>query len=419
MTATDECDEFLVVGGGIGGLAAALALARDGRRVRVLERAEQFAELGAGLQLAPNATRLLQEWGLLDELRELGHEPRRLVLADAVTGRELTALDLTGAFVERYGAPYVLAHRGDLLQLLVRACRRSGVELEAAREVTTATPTADAVVVECGDGSAYRARAVIAADGLHSRLRALLHDDEPVFSGYVAYRGTLPAGEAVYRADLGDVIAFVGPGLHFVQYALRRGELYNQVAVFRSRRYHRGEPDWGHPAELDEVFAAACPHVRSATGVLWRHQWWPMYDREPVDSWVWRDRVALLGDAAHPMLQYLAQGACQALEDARLLAVAVRRHTPVGALDARSPVGKALADYQAARAARAARVQRNARTWGDIWHSDGLTRALRDEALRRRGPSDYTATDWLYGQSCEQQRSSPALAGNDAAPLAH
>ena len=418
MTATDECDEFLVVGGGIGGLAAALALARDGRQVRVLERAEEFAELGAGLQLAPNATRLLREWGLLDELRELGHEPRRLVLADAETGRELTALDLTGTFVERYGAPYVLAHRGDLLQLLVQACRRAGVELEPAREVTSATATADAVTVKCADGTTYQARAVIAADGLRSRLRSLLHDDEPIFSGYVAYRGTLPVDEAVYRADLGDVVAFIGPGLHFVQYAVRRGSLYNQVAVFRSRRYQRGEANWGHPTELDEAFAATCPHVRGATAALWRHQWWPMYDREPVNTWVWRDRIALLGDAAHPMLQYLAQGACQALEDAYALAAAVRRHVPTGRLNARSPVGAAFADYQAARVARATRVQRNARIWGDIWHTDGLARALRDEAFLRREPKDYTATDWLYGQSPEQQESSPALARNVAAQVA-
>lgn len=407
MTVTPQTDEFLVVGGGIGGLGTALALARSGRQVRVLERAPAFGEVGAGIQLAPNATRLLREWGLLDRLIAAGLAPRHLVLADARDGRELHRLDLTGPFLDRYLTPYVLAHRRDLLDLLVEAVGQAGVRLEPDHDVTSVHPEQDAVEVGCADGRRYRARAVIAADGLHSRLRALLSDDEPVCSGYVAYRGAIPIGQASRTWDMDEVVAFLGPGMHFVQYALRGGSFYNQVAVFRSDRYQQGDPDWGGPEELHETFSRACPHVRTAVQAIRVDQRWPMYDREPIDTWVYGGRVALLGDAAHPMLQYLAQGACQALEDAAALAAAVDRHLPPGPLGPDAPVPAALDDFARERAPRTARVQRNARTWGDIWHVDGLAAALRNEALAHRTPTDYRATDWLFGHTGDQRESSP------------
>ncbi|MFC0527696.1 FAD-dependent monooxygenase [Phytohabitans kaempferiae] len=397
-----DIDEFVVVGGGIGGLAAALALAVAGRQVRVLERASRFAEIGAGLQLAPNATRLLDRWGLLDRLLAVGHRPSRLVLADALRGTELAWLDLGTPFLERYGAPYVVAHRSDLHDLLLEGCRKAGVALEPARDVTEVVPDADGVTVRSADGRTNRCLAVVAADGLHSRLRALLSDDEPICSGYVAYRGAIPIDSARHRADLDDVVAWIGPGVHFVQYTLRAGALYNQVAVFRSERYRQGAADWGGPDELAQAFDTACPHVRGAAEDLRLDARWPMYDREPIDRWVAGDRVALLGDAAHPMLQYLAQGACQALEDADALARAVAAQP--------DDLAAALAAYTAERAPHTARVQRNARVWGDLWHADGLTAALRDDGLAGRSPTDYGATDWLYGAAPDQRASSPARA---------
>ena len=310
--------DILVVGGGIGGLTAALALARDGHRVRVLEKAAQFAELGAGLQLAPNATRVLAGLGVLGRVLEAGVRPRRLLLRSAL----------------------------------------------------------------------------IAADGLHSGVRALFSADQPVCSGFAAYRGTARIDEVTARSELDEVVAWIGPDLHFVQYPLRAGQIYNQVAVFRSR-VHAADPgladgDWGGPGELDEAFGACCPQVREATGFLWRDRWWPMYDREPLAGWT-RGRIALLGDAAHPMLQYLAQGACQAIEDTAALTRAL------AACPGPQLIGKALAGYQAERAPHAARVQRTARTWGDIWHVGGVGALLRDELFRRRPADDYSYTDWLYG----------------------
>jgi 2-polyprenyl-6-methoxyphenol hydroxylase-like FAD-dependent oxidoreductase len=377
----------LVVGGGIGGLTTALCAARAGREVRVLERAADYGEIGAGIQLAPNATRILERLGLGDRLRAVGVLPRRIVLADALTGDELTHLPLDD-FPRRYGGPYVVLHRGDLLGVLLDACRAAGVGLETGCDVNEVVDDGDAVHVRCADGRAFDGALLVAADGLNSRLRARLSADEPVSSGYVAYRGAVPIADAHRRADLRDVVAFIGPGLHLVQYALRAGELYNTVGVFRSPAFARGENHWGTPDELDAAFAGTTAHVREATTLLGREHRWPMYDRLPVATWT-HGRVALLGDAAHPMLQYLAQGACQAIEDADAL---------VAALVAERDPAAALKRYQDVRAPRTALVQSTARTWGEIWHVEGVARAMRNRLLRDRAPGDQEFVEWLYGR---------------------
>ncbi|HEV7825241.1 MAG TPA: FAD-dependent monooxygenase [Mycobacteriales bacterium] len=378
--------EFLVIGGGIGGLATALAVARTGRAVRVLERSAEFGEVGAGIQLAPNATRILDGLGVLDAIREVGVLPRRLVLADAVSGGELTALDLTD-FPARYGAPYVVVHRTDLHRILLAACAAEGVALETSAHVTDVRDLGSTVELATADGRTLTGSAAVGADGLRSQVRRLFSDDEPICSGYVAYRGAVPMEQVGRHTDRRDVVAWVGPGLHLVQYPLRSGRMYNQVAVFRSDAYTRGETDWGTPAELEERFAVCSEHVRESIPLLGRDQRWPMYDREPIPTWV-KGRVGLLGDAAHPMVQYLAQGACQALEDAATLAAALGRHE----------VGPALLAYQDVRAPRTARVQRTARTWGQIWHVDGVAKLLRDELFAHRGERDHTHVEWLYGE---------------------
>jgi salicylate hydroxylase len=378
-----------VVGGGIGGLANAYALARLGHRVRVLERAAEFAEVGAGLQMAPNATRILREWGLLDRVIEEGVTPRRLVFRDALTGEELTSLDVGEQFKQRYGAPYVVIHRSDLLQILVDVCREAGVELVPDTGVEDVEPGASGAVVVTADGR-LSADVVLAADGLRSTLRRRFSDDEPVASGYVAYRGAFPVSELSTTLDeraFEEVVVYLGPGCHLVQYPLRRGEIFNTVAVFESPGYQRGATDWGDPEELDEVFAGACEPVRRGLASLWRDRRWPMYDRVPIPTWV-DGRLALTGDAAHPMLQYLAQGACQAIEDAHCLAAEM---AACGDWD------KALGSYEHTRTERTARVQTTARVWGDIWHVDGVARLLRNALFTDRALDDYRYVDWLYG----------------------
>lgn len=397
MTATvprvmETTADVVVVGGGIGGLTTALALARQGRSVRVLERAPEFAEIGAGLQLAPNATRILGRLGVLEEVVARGVLPDRLVLRDALDGSELTHLPLGEEFRNRYGGPYVVLHRSDLLDVLVAACAAAGVALETGRSAVDVANADGFAQVSCEDGSQHRAGAVVGADGLRSVLRARLSPDEPVSSGYVAYRGAVPFDQATTHIDPADVTAFIGPGLHLVQYALRAGEMVNTVAVFRSPVY-QADPstvDWGGPEELDAVFADVCTPVRDALPLLWRDRRWQMYDREAIPQWV-NGRLALLGDAAHPMLQYLAQGACQAIQDADVLAATLG---PVSG----DEVPAALAGYADARCEQTARVQRSARTWGEMWHVDGVARLLRNELLLGLDPAEHGRyIDWLYG----------------------
>jgi 3-hydroxybenzoate 6-monooxygenase len=388
--------DVVVVGGGIGGLGSALALTRAGLQVRVLEQASEFGEVGAGLQMAPNATRILRSWELLDQVVAHGVLPRRLVLRDALDGRELTHLDVAD-LERRYGAPYVVIHRSDLHTILLEACRGAGVDLVTEAAVT-GIEIDDEQATAVSGGRRDTGRLVLAADGLNSRLRRLLSDDEPVSSAYVAYRGTLPVealpGTSAHALD--DVVVYIGPTRHFVQYPLRRGEILNQVAVFRSPRALAGEPDWGTPDELNAAFAGSCEAIRAALPDLWRDRWWRMYDREPITGWVDR-RFALTGDAAHPMLQYLAQGACQALEDADCLAAQITKHAGADTSDRNAcDWDAALADYADRRTGRTARVQRVARTWGELWHCDGLFRSVRNAYLSDRDPTDYRHVDWLY-----------------------
>ncbi|HET8587633.1 MAG TPA: FAD-dependent oxidoreductase [Candidatus Limnocylindria bacterium] len=383
-------DEVLVVGGGIGGLATALSLVRRGHQVRVLERAKEFTEVGAGIQLAPNATRILIGLGLLDDILEVGVLPRRLVLADAIDGRELTSLSL-GDFPERYGGPYVVMHRSDLLRILLENCAAAGVALDTEAHVTDVEQNPAGVRARCQDGRRFEGRLLLGADGLHSHMRSLFAADEPICSGYVAYRGAVPMSQVEQHADLRDVVAWIGPGMHLVQYPLRSGSMYNQVAVFRSPAFARGESDWGTPTELDSVFAVCCEHVRASVPLLGRDNRWPMYDRLPIQRWT-TGRIALLGDAAHPMLQYLAQGACQAIQDAGTLAGAL----PTDLTDS-TMVEAALRSYETVRAPHTAQVQANARVWGEIWHCDGVAKLLRDEVLLERRPDDLRHVEWLYG----------------------
>jgi salicylate hydroxylase len=275
----------------------------------------------------------------------------------------------------------------------LRACQRAGVDLRTNAHVESIDTTRTSATATVGS-EVHRGDVVIAADGLNSSLRQRFSDDQPVPSGYAAYRGAIPVDNlsSVEGLLMNDVIAYIGPGCHFVQYALRGGEMFNQVAVFRSPAFLRGEQNWGGPEELEAAFERCTPQIRRAMTHLWTDRFWPMYDREPISNWV-DGRLALSGDAAHPMLQYLAQGACQAIEDAANLAW----HATTGRAGRRDDWGVALAAYQADRTVRTARVQTTARTWGDIWHSDGLTRTLRNAMFRDRPIDDYRYVDWLYG----------------------
>jgi 3-hydroxybenzoate 6-monooxygenase len=395
---------FLVVGGGIGGLATALALARDGHPVRVLERAAEFAEVGAGLQVGPNAARLLDHLGVLDAVTATAFFPRRLVLRDALSGDRITCLDTGEAFRSRFGHRYFVAHRADLHRAVLEACRRAGVELLPDREVVEiAEPSAESgqILVRCADGSSHRADALIGADGLHSPTRSLLVEDgPPVDSGYVTYRGTVSMEAIAEGGGLREpdgMVIWCGPGLHLVQYPVRLGTVCNQVATFDTRRYGGATGDL--EAQLSAAFTGTCTDVRAGIALMDTSRRWPMLDRAPASGWS-RGPLTLVGDAAHPMLQYLAQGACQAIEDAVALAAAVRDHP--------GAPHTAFRRYEAARFPRTSRIQATARKWGEVLHVDGIGRDLRAALLRDRATDDYEAVDWLYGAAPDRSTGAAA-----------
>src|SRR5580692_179692 len=293
--------EIVVIGGGVGGLTAALALALGGHRVQVLERAARFAQGGPGLRLAPNATAVLARLDLLDQVVDLGSRPRRAVLRDLGSGAELAELDLGAPLTARYGAPYVVVGRADLLSLLADACADADVELRPGREAISvdqshlASSVMGGAVVTCTNGRMYAGDVVVAADGARSVARPLFGGGEPSGDGWAAYWGTVPAD--ALAGDAGDeVIAWTGPDAHFTRYPIRVGEVYEQVAVFRSHLYplvgavspggaDQGSapvaPDWGGPEELDEAFSWADGPVRAAVRLMRRDQCWRMLDRAP------------------------------------------------------------------------------------------------------------------------------------------
>jgi salicylate hydroxylase len=375
----------------------------------VLERAHEFGEVGAGLQLAPNCTRILDHYGLLEEAKQLGVLPDSMVMKDAVDSSELTRLDLRD--LERtYGFPYMVMHRSDLHGLLLRACQRAGVDLVTGQTVVGYANTENGGRAVFEDGHAEEAEVVIAADGLHSVARKLLVDDEPVSSAYVAYRGAVPIDQVRdQNISETDVVVYVGPSCHFVQYPLRGGEMFNQVAVFESPKALAGEEDWGTPDELDAAFMNTCAEVQQGLPMMWRDRWWRMFDREPIMNWV-HGRIALLGDAAHPPLQYMAQGAIMAIEDGWVLAEHVAAQRPV-----RTASGSgvdwdaALAAYNAVRPEHCRRVVTTARSWGELWHLDGLAREQRNVILRGRDTHDYGYTDWVFGPTALTPDQEPDL----------
>lgn len=380
------------------GMAGALAMRENGASVTLVERASEFGEVGAGLQMAPNATRVLKRWGLLDQALEIGVRPKHLVFRDALSGEELTRQTLGREFEERYGAPYLVIHRSDLHRILLNACKKAGVTLINDVMVNRVETVGGRGRAYAQNGDVYEADAVIGADGLKSTLRPAVSDDGPVPSAFVAYRGTVPITEETPKADLEDVVVYLGTNCHLVQYPLRKGELLNTVAVFKSPSFERGEEQYGGADELEEAYKDCVPEVRNALKNLGTTMRWPMYDRETIDNWV-AGRMVLIGDAAHPMLQYLAQGACQALEDAAVLQD-VSKGTVFTDQGLKSEAwDEVLRTFNAARAPRTARVQRTARVWGESWHVSGIGRVLRNMLFKSRGDGNYQYNDWLYGQS--------------------
>lgn len=386
VTPTEPLD-VLVVGGGIGGLSTALAVARAGRRVHLVEQAAEFTEIGAGLQLGPNARRAFDDLGVYDAIAAKAVFPERAVVRDAISGEHLTTLQFGSPCSQRYGYPYVVAHRGDILTALLDACRAEpNIVLENNRVVVSASDTAESAHVVFADGEVYRARVLIGADGIKSQVRRLFDTTAPTFSGQIAYRGAIDIADVPGDVSGDEVLLWIGPRVHLIQYPVRSGKMYNQVAVY-DRPPGRQEPT-GNIDEFEEAFAATCPEVRQAAAQIDKSRCWPVCDRDPLESWSGQ-RTVLVGDAAHAMLQYLGQGACQALEDALALGTALGEH--------HDDPQVAFKKYEVARVELATRCQTVARPWGNLWHTaDDTLVALRNRVFRLRAADDYSDLDWLY-----------------------
>ena len=363
-------EQALVAGGGIGGLAAALACVRTGWDVRLFERAPAFSEVGAGIQMGPNVTRVLQGWGLGDALAAVAATPERLRVRDALSGQELASIALGSSAVERYGAPYATIRRADLQQLLLAAVQgEGGVALRTGTTLTTHS-TDDArgtVTLQTSDGP-VEGDALIGADGLRSAVRGqMLRDGPPRPTGHLAYRAMLPQASLPAALRSNDVTVWLGPRLHVVTYPVLRGEWLNVVVIV-----HVCTP------LADRVQAIA----------VWRL--WVLCDRPRVASadQLAAGRVALLGDAAHPMRPYLAQGAGMAIEDAAELGRALAM------TDIDVPLR--LRRYALNRWQRNARVQARSARNGRIFHATGLVRWGRNTSLALLGER-LLDLPWLYG----------------------
>ena len=381
--------EILIAGGGIGGLAAALALALKGRRVRVLEKAPEFGEIGYGNQMGPNVARMLDRLGVLEAIEAHSFFPDALIFADALDNREITRIAVGKFFRQRYGYRYFVVHRRDLHGEILKACRQRGeILLETSRGVTHFEQRADAVLVRCDGGAEVEGAALVGADGLWSPTRqVVIGDGAPRAAGHFVYRGVVPMEQITDRSRADAMTIWGGPHLHLVQYRLRGGTVMNNVATIASRRFRKGGPEAGAPDELEEMFARAHLHVRDMLRYVSRERHWVLHDREPATNWS-SGRVTLLGDAAHPTLQYLAQGAQMAIEDAVVLADKVAA--------AGENFEPAFQAYQRERMNRSARVVLSSRFFGEVLHVDGGARELRNELLRRRDPESHAEFDWLY-----------------------
>lgn len=387
----------LVSGGGIGGLAAALALVRQGFNVQVFEQAAEIGEIGAGIQLGPNAFHAFDALGVGDKTRGRAVYTDHMVMHDAIDETLIGRLETGEAFRQRFGNPYAVIHRVDIHTSLLEGAVETGrVQFFTSTRIEKIEQdeTAGTVTAIDQNGKRWTGQALIGADGGKSVVRAQYVNDPPRVTGHVVYRAVVDKADFPEDLKWNAASLWAGPKCHLVHYPLRGGEQYNVVVTFHSRQPEQWGVTDGSKEEVESYFQGICPKARQLIELpkTWRR--WATADREPIGTWVF-GRATLLGDAAHPTTQYMAQGACMALEDAVTLGEALR---VTRRADGSPDWDAALALYQKNRVTRTARIVLSGREMGRIYHAAGVERLVRNSLWKGRSQERfYDAMEWLYG----------------------
>ncbi|MBI3445093.1 MAG: 3-hydroxybenzoate 6-monooxygenase [Magnetospirillum sp.] len=387
---TTQSLPVLVAGGGIGGLAAALALVRRGFTVKVLEQASEIGEIGAGIQLGPNAFHAFDALGVGDKARSRSVFTDYMVMHDAIDEYQVAKVPTGEAFRRRFGNPYAVIHRVDVHLSLLEGAQETGrVAFHTSTRVERMEQDAEGVTVWDQNGQSYRGLALIGADGVRSAVRKTYVDDPHRVTGHVVYRSVIDKKDFPEDLQWNAASIWVGPNCHLVHYPLRGGEQYNVVVTFHSRKEEEWGVTEGSREEVQSYFTEICPKARQLIDLPKQWKRWATADREPIGQWSF-GRATLLGDAAHPTTQYMAQGACMALEDAVTLGEALRVHD--------NDFTRAFDLYQRSRIARTARIVLSSREMGRIYHAKGVERLVRNDLWRGRTTERfYDAVEWLYG----------------------
>jgi len=380
----------IVAGGGIGGLATALALVRQGFKVQVLEQAAHIGEIGAGIQLGPNAFHAFDALGVGEKARGRAVYTDHMVMHDALDESLVGRIETGAAFRERFGNPYAVIHRQDVHNSLLEGAQETGrVEFHTDTRLVRVEQDGDAVTAIDQNGQRWTGQALIGADGVKSVVRAQYVNDPPRVTGHVVYRAVVDQAEFPEDLKWNAASLWAGPKCHLVHYPLRGGEQYNVVVTFHSREQEEWGVREGSKEEVQSYFQGISPKARRLIDLPKSWKRWATADREPIGQWVF-GRATLLGDAAHPTTQYMAQGACMAMEDAVTLGEALRVHHN------RWP--EALALYQRSRVARTARIVLSGREMGRLYHAEGVERLVRNSLWKGRSQDRfYDAVEWLYG----------------------
>ena len=389
----------LVAGGGIGGLAAALALVRQGFQVTVLEQAPEIGEIGAGIQLGPNAFHAFDALGVGDKARSRAVYTDYMVMHDALDEYQVGKIPTGEAFIKRFGNPYAVIHRVDVHLSLLEGAQETGkVQFITNTRVERVEQDDNTVTVHCTNGKSYTGQALIGADGGKSVVRAQYVNDPPRVTGHVVYRAVVDKKDFPENLQWNAASIWVGPNCHLVHYPLRGGEQYNIVVTFHSRQQEEWGVTDGSKEEVESYFQGICPKARQLIDLPKNWRRWATADKEPIATWV-HGRATILGDAAHPTTQYMAQGACMALEDAVTLGEALRVSN--------NDWDAALALYQTNRVTRTARIVLSGREMGRLYHAVGVERLIRNSMWKGRSQERfYDAMEWLYGwnvNNCLQQ----------------